>query len=354
MNLRSSAHRKAERERLPWISLGIILAGLFLLFTITFTTWWLFMPERDKSDTEPFSDHKVLELASALEEDVRYLSEEIGERNMHRSGTMAITADWIETRMEEKGYNAQRENYRLSRGVYSGQTADHIIAELPGTDQPDEILIIGAHYDTVPGSPGANDNGSAVASLLSLAGYFLDKPQRITIRFVAFANEEPPFFKTEDMGSYAYARELSDRGENVVAMVSMDGLGFYSDEPGSQSYPLPGIGWIYPNRANFIAFVTRFSDLSLMKRSLKAFRKTSELPAEGVALPGLVPGTDWSDHWSFWQHDIPAFLITDTLPYRDPYYHTAQDLAENIDFKKLTLLNFGLRSVVKELASNLL
>jgi Zn-dependent M28 family amino/carboxypeptidase len=331
--------------------MGIIAAGLLLIFSVTFLTWWVFMPERDRSESKPISEEAVMKLAASLESDVRYLSETIGERNMHRRGTMEVASSWIELRFQESGVHPQRETYQLSRGVYSGQSADNIVAELPGTDQADEIIIIGAHYDTVPGSPGANDNGTAVASLLALAEYFAEKPQKRTVRFVAFANEEPPFFKTEDMGSYAYARQMSDRGEKVTAMFSMDGLGYYSEEPGSQGYPLPGIGWIYPSRANFIAFVTRFSDLGLMKRSLKAFRESTELPAEGVALPGLVPGTDWSDHWSFWQHDIPAFLITDTLPYRDPHYHTANDMPDNIDFNKLSQLNIGLRSVVRELAN---
>jgi hypothetical protein len=351
MNGKTGIHLKRDRERLPWISLGIIAAGLLILFVITFTAWWAWMPERDKSETADPPDSITMELERTLEADVRYLSEEIGERNMHRRGSMQAAASWIEGRFRELDFEPRREAYRLSRGIYSGQTADNLIAELTGTEMPDEIVIVGAHYDTVPGSPGANDNASAVASLLALAGYFSDKPQKRTVRFLAFANEEPPFFKTEDMGSYAYAGELLRRGEHVTAMFSMDGLGFYSDEPGSQGYPLPGIGWIYPDRANFIAFVTRFRDMRLMKQSLRAFRAEAALPAEGVALPGWVPGTDWSDHWSFWQHDFPAFLITDTLPYRDPHYHTANDLPEHLDFIKLTKLNIGLRSVVKELAN---
>ncbi|TVR35367.1 MAG: M20/M25/M40 family metallo-hydrolase [Balneolaceae bacterium] len=344
--------RKKQRERLPLISMAIILAGLILLFSVTFLTWWSFMPTSDQDYPKPELTAEQKTITIQLEEDVRYLADEIGERNMHRPGTMDSTAAWIERRFLEMEFSPVRHTYQLQRGVYSGRSADNIIVEIEGTEKPNSIVIVGAHYDTVPHSPGANDNGSAVAALLSLAECFRDNPTEKTLRFVVFANEEPPFFKTEDMGSYAYARELQSRGENVTAMFSMDGLGSFSDEPGSQRYPLPGIGFIYPDKANFIGFVTRFSDMGLMKRSLKAFRKNAEISAEGVAMPGIVPGVDWSDHWSFWQHDFPAFLVTDTLPFRDRYYHSPMDTPDKIDFERMTLVVEGLRYVIIELGSN--
>ena len=342
---------RRNRERLPLISLAILAAGFTLFISITFFTWWLFMPERDNQYGDPGLTPAQTELANRLESDVRHLAETIGERNMHRRGTMDTTAAWIEQRFREMGYEPVRHTYELQRGIYLGRTADNIIAELQGTRNPETIIIAGAHYDTVPGSPGANDNGTAVAALLALADYFSGRIADYTIRFVAFANEEPPFFKTRDMGSYAYAGTLRDRNEQVKAMFSMDGLGSFSTEPGSQHYPLPGIGLIYPDRADFIGFVTRFRDLRLMKSALKTFRNEAEIAAEGVALPGLVPGVDWSDHWSFWQHDFPAFMVTDTLPFRDRYYHTPMDTPDKIDFERMTLVVEGLKKVVAELAS---
>lgn len=335
----------------PLTALVIILSGLILIFFSVFTVWWLFMPSLDTRVPVLELTSAEKELAARLKLDVRYLAETIGERHMHRPGTMETTAAWIEQRLEEIGFAPVRHSYQLQGERYRGRSADNLIAEVAGTQHPERVVIVGAHYDTVPGSPGANDNGSAVAVLLALAEWFYQRPQATTLRFVAFANEEPPFFQTPDMGSYAYAQTLKERGEQPVAMFSMDGLGYFSDEPGSQRYPAPGIGMIYPNRANYIALVTRLGDMSLMKRALKAFRQETALPAEGTALPAFVPGIDWSDHWSFWQHGFPAFLVTDTLPFRDPYYHTPGDTAQRLDYARMALVAQGLKGVLTELGS---
>lgn len=343
--------RNRERQKLSFISLTILIGSLILLFLIVLISWRAFMPPGDtKPEAVNLTDQQI-ELAEKLEADVRYLAEAIGERNMNRDGSMSQTASWIEGRMNEIGLEPYRHTYTLQRGMYQNQTADNIIVDIPGTKSPEKIVLIGAHYDSVIGSPGANDNGSAVASLLALAEWFKNSPKDKTVRFVAFANEEPPFFKTEDMGSYVYARELAERKEELVAMISMDGLGYYSDRSGSQNYPIPGIGWFYPSEANFIAFVTRFGDLGLMKNSLNRFRKSTPMQAEGVALPEMIPGVSWSDHWSFWQHDFPAFLVTDTLPFRDPNYHSAGDTPNRLDYERVALVTVGLKSVVSELAS---
>jgi hypothetical protein len=343
--------RKEQRERLPLISMAIIAGILFFLIVIIFTVWIALMPGKDTQPDNLELSEEQYGMVERLEEDVRYLADSIGERNMHRPGTMDTTISWIERRFTEIGYNTLRHTYRLQRGIYGGRSADNLIAEITGTENSDQIIIIGAHYDTVPGSPGANDNSSAVAVLLELAHWFHERPQSKTLRFVVFANEEPPFFKTVDMGSYAYAQKLKEQKVNVEAMISMDGLGYFSDEPGSQNYPFPGIGLAYPDKANFIGFVTRFGDLRLMKRALSAFREGTELPAEGVALPGIIPGVSWSDHWSFWQHDFPAFLVTDTLPFRDPNYHSIHDTPDKLDFNRMALLAEGMKDALIELAN---
>ncbi len=309
------------------------------------------MAESDKQNNADQLSQNLRELAEKLEKDVRYLSEYIGERNMRRPSRMEETAAWIEDRLHQAGYSVNRQTYKIQGGAFQGSSADNVIAELKGKGSPEQIIIIGAHYDTVPGSPGANDNSSAVAVLLILAEWFRDYPQSKTIRFVSFANEEPPFFKTEDMGSYAYARKAQEEGETIEAMIAMDGLGYFSDREGSQEFPLPGLGLFYPNTANFIAFASRVADRSLMNKSLDIFRKNTELKAEGVALPGITPGVSWSDHWSFWQFDYPAFMITDTLPFRDPDYHSPADTAERLDYHRMALLAEGLKHVITRLAS---
>lgn len=289
-------------------------------------------------------------LAAHLEADVRHLSENIGERNMH-NGKMEETAAWIEKRVQNAGYTPYRQAYQLQHWTFRGKMADNIIAELSGGDNSEEIIIVGAHYDSVLHSPGANDNASAVAVLLALAEWFRDRPHHKTIRFVFFANEEPPFFKTKDMGSYAYAREANEKDEAIAAMIALDGLGYFSEEKGSQTYPLPGLGLFYPKKANFIGFVSRIKDRNLMNKCLENFRSATSLNTEGAALPGIIPGASWSDHWSFWQFDYPALMITDTLPFRDPAYHSAGDTAERLDYRRMTLVAEGLKKVISQLAS---
>lgn len=172
--------------------------------------------------------------------------------------------------------------------------------EKKGSTVPSEIVIVGAHYDSVAGCPGADDNASGVAALLVPARELATANPLRTLRFVAFANEEPPYFQTAEMGSRVFARNCRARGENVVAMMSLETIGYYSDEDGSQKYPAP-FGAFYPSRGNFIAFVGNLASRALVHRAVGAFRRRASFPSEGGALPGFVPGVGWSDHWSFWQ-----------------------------------------------------
>jgi len=305
-------------------------------------------PEQDQPNQKISGIERIS--AQKLKADVQFLSGTIGQRNIHTPGSLEKTASWIEERMKKLGYKPYRHSYRISGLRYDGRSSDNIIAESTGSKNPDDIVIVGAHYDTVHNSPGANDNASAVAVLLSLAEWFSDKPLSHTIRFVAFVNEEPPFFHSSNMGSYAYAKKCRDLDENILAMMALDGLGYFSDETKSQSYPLPGLGFIYPKTADFIAVVTRLRDSGLLRTALKSFRDHASLPAEGATLPGFVPGVYWSDHWSFWKHGFPAFLVTDTLLFRDPAYHTPRDTPDRLDYNRMALVTGGLISVIKTLA----
>lgn len=297
-------------------------------------------------------------LARQLSDDVHYLCQQIGQRNMFTAESMYRTTEWITSRLRAAGYEPQRQTYELSgASVPSGgwhpggvATAENLSVELTGSNSGAPMLIIGAHYDSVAGSPGANDNGSAVATLLALAERMTGRPGRRTIRFVFFANEEPPFFLSEDMGSYAYARRLKDRGEQVEGMVALDGLGCYSDEPGSQQYPAPGLGWMYPDRANFIGMVTRLGDRSWLNRFHGAFERAGEIDSYAAALPSMVPGVYWSDHWSFWQYGFSGLLVTDTLPFRDQWYHSPGDTPERLDYRRMAQVALGLQAALRELA----
>ena len=202
-------------------------------------------------------------------------------------------------------------------------------------------LVVGAHYDTVPGSPGADDNASGVAVLIELA-------RRVPsgVRFVAFANEEAPYFLSPEMGSFVYARE---RGAKVRAMFSLEMLGYYSDAPGSQNYPAP-LSLFYPDRGDFIAFVGDLGARGLVRRSIESFRKHAKFPSEGLAAPSFIPGIAWSDHWSFRKHGTPAVMITDTAFYRYPHYHRASDTPDKLDYERMARVTLGLAEMLNEFA----
>lgn len=284
-----------------------------------------------------------LERKVQLEKTVKVLTEDIGERNFVFYKNYLRAADFIEAHLNESGLKTQRQSYEAS-----GLTFHNIEAEVVQQKNRDDILVIGAHYDSTLHCPGANDNGTGVAALLSLAKTFADRTPTITIRFVAFANEEAPFFRTSQMGSLAYAMRCKKRNENITGMISLETIGYFSDEAGSQRYPFP-IGFLYPAIGNFIAFVSDYSSRKFLRKAGGLFRKHAKFPSEGGAFPSFIPGIGWSDQWAFWQQGYPAIMITDTAPFRYPYYHTPQDTADKIHYDHFTRVVVGLEKMIGEL-----
>ena len=210
-------------------------------------------------------------------------------------------------------------------------------------------IVVGAHYDSVPGSPGADDNASAVAVLIELAA-ILGKNDPLPVRLVAFANEEMPYFLSDEMGSFAWAKRARDNGERVSAMFSLEMLGYYRDAPGSQRYPAP-LGLFYPDRGDFVAFVGDLGARGLVRQAIGLFRQEAKFPSEGVAAPGFIPGVTWSDHWSFRRHGFDAIMVTDTSFYRYPHYHLPSDTPDKLDYERMARVTLGLAAMLKELAN---
>ena len=206
------------------------------------------------------------------------------------------------------------------------------------------VIVIGAHYDTEPGSPGADDNASGVAVLIELAGMGLPA------RFVAFANEEMPYFDTDEMGSFAWAARAHRGGEKIEAMLSLEMLGYYREARGSQHYP-PIFAWFYPDRGDFIGFVGDLGARRLVHQVIASFRKHAKFPSEGAAAPAFIPGVTWSDHWSFRRHGYPAIMVTDTAFHRYPHYHLPSDTPEKLDYERMARVTLGLAAVIKGLAN---
>ena len=285
-----------------------------------------------------------------LEKYVRTLTgEKVGPRYVGAPNDgLARAAKYIESVLgpTNTGYAIQRNTYKVG-----AEDVSNLIAELKGTTKADEIIVIGAHYDSVPGSPGADDNASGVAAMISLARAMVDKKPERTIRFVAFANEEPPYFRTDFMGSHVYAKLCRGKRDNIVAMLSLESMGYYSDEPGSQKFPDGGLAKLFPDKGDFIAFVGNLDSRELLERTVGLFKERSVFPAYGEALPGLIEGVGWSDHWSFWQFGYPAVMVTDTAPFRNPHYHKASDTADTLDFAKFEQVVLALEDVIWDLAN---
>jgi Zn-dependent M28 family amino/carboxypeptidase len=265
-----------------------------------------------------------------LKETVAYLSGVIGERSYRHTENLARCAEYIERRFSSCRCVPRRQTFTYGENIYCTEASRN------------GMLVVGAHYDTVAGSPGADDNASGVAGLLELARLASEKPMKRTVRFVAFSLEEPPVFMTSRMGSYVHAKGLRDEGAVLFGMVSLEMLGYYRSEKGSQLYPSSLFRLFYPDRGDFISFVGNLSSRAFTLAVTKAVRECCSIPVESLNAPSLIPGVDFSDHRSFWKFGYPAFMITDTAFYRNPNYHSAGDTAETLDYAKMAELTSGL------------
>ncbi len=328
------------------LRVGAIAAGSSATTLATFYVACVTMPGESFEGSAAASTPSEELIRTGFERHVRKLAEEIGERNLHaRPEALERAEAYITSELEGYGYVLRRQAFSVE-----GERVANLEAKLP--NDTEQVVVVGAHYDSAHDTPAANDNGSGVAALLEVARVLSGRKFARELRFVAFTNEEPPYFQTELMGSWQYARECSERDEQVVAMLSLETLGYYSDEPGSQQYP-PVASWFYPSRGDFLAFVGNLPSRQLARRSVGAFRNSgAQLPSEGGALPASLPGVGWSDHWAFWQFDYPAVMVTDTAPFRYPHYHTPEDTFDKLDLERSARAVAGLVEVVIRLAND--
>jgi Zn-dependent M28 family amino/carboxypeptidase len=318
-----------------------------LLVIVVLFCWFIMirMPLRSyRGPLSPLTPEQVA-LRDELQGDVQKLAGEIGERNTYTPRAMHAAADYIAACFTNAGLSVTRQVFQAM-----GEQCANLITEIRGTTKPDEIIVVGGHYDSVPGVAGANDNASGTAATLALARRFATAKPARTLRFVAFVNEEPPFFKDEAMGSLVYARSCRARGDNIVAMLSLETIGYYSDAASSQKYPFP-VGLFYPSRGNFLAFVGKTSQGRLVRQCVRSFRTHAQFPSEGAALPSRIPGVDWSDHWAFWQAGYPAIEVTDTAIFRYRHYHTTEDTPDKLDYDRMARVVSGLEQVIVDLAN---
>jgi hypothetical protein len=319
-----------------WLALAVPLAAAAL-----FVWYMVAVPGRSWSGPLPALNEGDRLLAERLRAHVRAIASK--PRHVWAPAELEAAAIYVEDELRAAGHAVQREEF-TARGV----AVRNVVAELRGARAPDELVVVGAHYDSVAGAPGANDNGSGVAAVLELARAARAWASARSWRFVLFVNEEPPFFRTAAMGSDVHARGARLRGERIVAMYSLETIGYYTDAPGSQRYPLP-LGAFYPDRGDFLAFVANLGSRALLHRTIGAFRAAAQFPSEGVAAPAWIAGVDWSDQWAFWRAGYPAVMITDTAPFRYPYYHTREDTPDKVDYERLARVVRGLERTLRAL-----
>jgi Zn-dependent M28 family amino/carboxypeptidase len=302
----------------------------------------------------------MAQVAGRLRKDVTVLGGDIGERNIWRLKELRAAAEHILGRFAEMGFPCGRQEYAAE-----GVPVFNFDTEVRGKSRPEEIIVVGAHYDTrcgmktqrgterapgQPGTPGANDNGSGIAGVLEVARQLFGAQLDRTVRFVAFANEEHPFFQTRLMGSWVYAMRCRARGEKVVGMLSLETLGFYTDAPRSQRYPFP-FNLFCPSTGNFAAFLSNLASRPFMRRVVDLFRKQTDFPALGVSVPAVIKRIGWSDDWGFWQEGYPALSVTDTAWLRYVHYHMLEDTPEKLDYARMAVVTDAVGEVVRRLAS---
>jgi len=324
--------------------LGLVIGLVVLPPTLIIACGWymLAVPGRSYKGPLPAPTPEERDLASRLRAHVLAIAS--APHNVQHNQELEAAALYIEGELQKIGYSVGRQEFSVD-----GNNVRNIEAVRDVRD-PTATLVVGAHYDSYEDAPGANDNATGTAAVLELARLLKDwQPERTRLRFVLFVNEEPPYYRTRDMGSWRYAERLSETGERVLGMIALETMGAFSDAPNSQRYPQP-FGLIFPSTANFIAFVGLPGARGFLHTVIGSFRRNLAFPSIGGLAPDIVPGIGWSDHWAFQQFGFPAIMITDTAPYRYPHYHLPSDTPDKVDYDKLARITGGLELLVRDIA----
>ena len=284
------------------------------------------------------------EMVDRLRATVQHLAVEIGERNVAQSWNLATATDDLAIMLEKVGYEVKRQ------GIVAGDAVvQNLDVHVDGGEHGGEVVVVGAHFDTFQGTPGADENASGVAAVMELARSFHGSKGKRTLHFALFSNGEPPYFQSDQMGSYVYAKGLKAQGLTVRGMVSLDGIGVYADAPPARAYP----SWIlppYPSTSDFIALVSNEESRALLEQVTKSMRSGS-VPVIGNVLSQDLPFASGSDHWAFWKLGMPALLVTDAAEYRYKDHQQKTDLPDRLDFERMARIVAALKRAIADLAS---
>ena len=278
-----------------------------------------------------------------LESHVRMLASQFGPRDVEHPEYLDRCAEYIREKLERAGGRVSDQPFERNGATYRNVIASFGPAE-------GDVVVVGAHYDTAGPRPGADDNASGVAGLIELAELLGRVELTTRVDLVAYTLEEPPAFRTAQMGSAVHARSLSESGTVVRAMIGLEMIGYFSDAPDSQRYPIGALGVFYPSTGNFISVVGRVGGGGLVRTVKGAMLGSSTLPVYSINTPSFVPGIDFSDHLNYWNEGFPAVMISDTSFYRNRNYHTIHDTADTLDYGRMAQVVIGVHAAVLELA----
>jgi len=289
----------------------------------------------------PIGSRAVEVDAAALERHVRMLAITFHPRSVDNLPNLERTADYVLAQLRSTGAETAEQLVEAD-----GKQFRNLIARFGPRDGP--LIVIGAHYDSCGDTPGADDNASGVAGLLELARLLALTPPRHAVELVAFTLEEPPYFRTESMGSHWHARELKRLNREVRLMLSLEMIGFYRDGARTQAYPVSALKMLYPDEGNFIGIVAPLGDFTATRRVKGLFQGASDLPVVSINAPRTLQGVDFSDHASYWHFDMPAMMITDTSFFRNPNYHEAGDTPQTLDYTRMAKVVRAVHAVAME------
>ncbi len=266
-----------------------------------------------------------------LYNDVKVLTEITPARNSRNIASLNKAADYIYDEFAKLDTQPSRQKYQAD-----GQEYQNVLCSFGPEAGP--RIIVGAHYDVCGDQPGADDNASAVAGLLEMARLVSElKPDlKYRVDFVAYSLEEPPYFRTQYMGSAIHAESLVKNNIDVKLMICLEMIGYFSEEEGSQEYPISFLKLLYPKKGNFIAVIGKLGQGSAVRKIKRYMKKTAAIDVRSINAPKALPGIDFSDHQNYWKHGWDAVMINNTSFYRNKNYHEVTDDIHSLDFDKMT------------------
>lgn len=280
-----------------------------------------------------------------LSRHVYAISDILSPRSWQHAEKLDLTGGYIAEEWRLAGIEVEEQKFETGQGEFK----NIFMSTGPRTT---DLIVVGAHYDAAGDTPGADDNASGVAGLIELGRALHRAELKTQVMLVAFSLEEPPHFGTEEMGSWFFARALKASNKNVKAMISLEMIGYYSDEAGSQEFPSPLMRLFYPSEGSFIALVSNFGNIPLTRKVKKSMKSASQVPVYSINAPAALRGIDFSDHRNFWAEGFPALMVTDTAFYRNKAYHTQNDKPERLDYKRMAEVVSGVHQAVLDLAND--